>query len=133
MTAAADTFAASVTVLAEVMDDHEVGGEEIASRLYLSRFHFDRVISAVAGEAPSSFRRRVLLERAAYGSHEAFTRTFTRAFVQAPRHWRGHPTRTQIEAPSDVHFHPPGRLRLPAPTKVSSMNLLTKMVDTTSG
>lgn len=147
MTAAADTFAAFVTVLADVMDDHEVDGLGIASRLYLSRFHLDRVISAVAGEAPSSFRRRVLLERAAYrlvtteysildvaieagyGSHEAFTRAFTKAYGQPPGRWRRSPARVQIDAPSNVHFHPPGGLRLPAPTKVSPMDLLTKMVE----
>ena len=32
----------------------------------LSRFHFDRVVAAAAGETPARLRRRVLLERAAY-------------------------------------------------------------------
>ena len=147
MTAAADTFVAFVDVLAEALDDHDVTGEDLAARLYLSRFHLDRVISAVAGEPPNKLRRRLLLERAAYrlvttkhtildvaveagyGSHEAFTRAFTRAYGTGPGQWRGRPTRTQIEAPSDVHFHPPGSLRLPARTKVSPMDLLTKMVE----
>jgi AraC family transcriptional regulator len=35
----------------------------------------------------------------------------------------------QIEAPSDVLFHPPGILRLPARTKVRPMDLLNKMVE----
>jgi AraC family transcriptional regulator len=30
----------------------------LAGRVHLSRFHFDRVIGAAAGEAPYAFRRR---------------------------------------------------------------------------
>jgi AraC family transcriptional regulator len=147
MTTATDHFTSFVDVLAEALDDHEVTGEDIASRLYLSRYHLDRIISSVAGEPPHRFRRRILLERAAYrllttrrtildvaveagyGSHEAFTRAFTRAYGIGPGQWRARPTRTQIEAPSGVHFHPPGSLRLPAETKVTGMDLLLKMVE----
>ena len=104
-------------------------------------------MSSVAGEPPSRFRRRVLLERAAYrlvttsrsildvaveagyGSHEAFTRAFAKAYGVPPADWRRRPSHIQIEAPSDVHFHPPGGLRLPAQKKVTSMDLLTKMVE----
>lgn len=147
MTVAADTFVAFVDVLADALDDHGATGEALAGRLYLSRFHFDRIISSVAGEPPSRFRRRVLLERAAYrlittrrsildvaveagyGSHEAFTRAFSRAYGVSPAGWRRRPSHIQIEAPSDVHFHPPGGLRLPAEKKVSPMDLLTKMVE----
>ena len=46
--------------------DGPVNGAGLAGRVHLSRFHFDRVIGAVAGESPFAFRRRVLLERAAY-------------------------------------------------------------------
>ncbi len=147
MSVAADTFAAFVGVLADALDDHDAAGDVLASRLYLSRFHLDRVVSAVAGEPPLAFRRRILLERAAYrlvttrrgildiaieagyGSHEAFTRAFVRSYGVAPREWRRRPTRTQIEAPSDVHFQPPGSLRLPAVRKVTAMDLLTKMIE----
>lgn len=147
MTAATDTFVAFVDVLADALDDHETTGEDLAARLYLSRYHFDRIISSVAGEPPKTFRRRVLLERAAYrlvttqrgildiaveagyGSHEAFSRAFTRAYGVGPSAWRRRPTRTQIEAPSDVHFHPPGGLRLPARTKGTDMDLVTRMVE----
>lgn len=147
MSVAADTFAAFVGVLADALDDHDATGDVLASRLYLSRFHLDRVVSAVAGEPPLAFRRRILLERAAYrlvttkrgildiaieagyGSHEAFTRAFVRSYGVAPREWRRRPTRTQIEAPSDVHFQPPGSLRLPAVRKVTAMDLLTKMIE----
>ncbi len=147
MTAADDTFSAFVELLADALDDHAATGDALAARLYLSRYHFDRVISSVAGEPPSAFRRRILLERAAYqlvttrrsildvaldagyGSNEAFSRAFRRAYGVGPDRWRRQPTRTQIDAPSDVHFHPPGSLRLPADRKVSSMDLLTKMVE----
>ena len=147
MSAATDHFTSFVDVLAEALDDHDATGEDLAARLYLSRFHLDRIVASVAGEPPSRFRRRILLERAAYrlvttrmtildiaveagyGSHEAFTRAFTRAYGVAPGRWRTRPTRIQIEAPSDVHFHPPGSLRLPATTKVTPMDLLTKMVE----
>ena len=147
MTAAADHFTSFVDVLAEALDDHEVTSEDLAARLYLSRFHLDRIVASVAGESPSRFRRRILLERSAYrllttrrtildvaveagyGSHEAFTRAFTRAYGVGPGQWRTRPTSIQIEAPSDVHFHPPGSLRLPAEKKVTPMDLLTRMVE----
>jgi hypothetical protein len=107
------------------------------------------MISSVAGEPPGAFRRRILLERAAYrmittraplidiaveagyGSHEAFTRAFARAYGTSPAAWRKNPTQIRIAAPSGVHFHPPGSLRLPArPTKkVTTMELLTAMVE----
>jgi len=147
MTVATDTFAAFVDVLADALDDHDATAEELAGRLYLSRFHFDRVISSVAGEPPRTFRRRILLERAAYrmitttaplidiaveagyGSHEAFTRAFTKAYGVAPATWRRKPGHLQIEAPSDVHFHPPAGIRLPSTNGVTAMDLLTKMVE----
>jgi AraC family transcriptional regulator len=147
MSAATDTFARFVDVLADTLDDHEASGEELASRLHFSRFHFDRLVSAAAGEPPATLRRRVLLERAAYrlittdhdvlwvaldagySSHEAFTRAFRRAYGQAPSRWRRQPTGFRIEAPSNVHFNPPGGLRFPADGKVTGMDLLTRMVE----
>ena len=147
MTVATDTFAGFVEHLAEALDDHEVSAEEWAGRLHFSRFHFDRMISSVAGEPPQALRRRILLERAAYrmvtttaplidiaveagyGSHEAFTRAFRKAYGTAPATWRRKPGHIQIASPSGVHFHPPGGLRLPARDEVTSMELLTKMVE----
>ena len=142
-----DTFAAFVDDLAESLDDHEVTGEDLAARAYLSRFHFDRVVAAAAGETPSRLRRRVLLERAAfrlrtsengilevareagYSSNEAFTRAFRRAYGVGPAAWRASPGRIQLDAPNGVHFHPPGGLRLPARDEVTSMDLLTKLLE----
>jgi AraC family transcriptional regulator len=147
MSTATDTFARFVDVLADALDDHDASARELASRLHLSRFHFDRLVSATAGEPPATLRRRVLLERAAYrlittdddllrvaldagySSHEAFTRAFGRAYGQAPSAWRRQPTSFRIEAPSQVHFNPPGGLRAPAHGKVTTVDLLIKMVE----
>ncbi|HEY1643881.1 MAG TPA: helix-turn-helix transcriptional regulator [Streptosporangiaceae bacterium] len=147
MATAQDMFTRFVDSLASHLDDHEARGEDLAARLYLSRYHFDRVVSAVAGESPARFRRRVLLERSAYrlltsgrsilevaveagySSHEAYTRAFQREYGAPPSAWRAAPCRFQLAAPNGVHFQPPGSLRLPARTKVTSMDLLTKMVE----
>lgn len=147
MSTTTDTFVRFVEVLADALDDHDATGEDLASRLHLSRFHVDRLVTAAGGEPPASLRRRILLERAAYrlittgdellpialdagySSHEAFTRAFRRAYGQAPSRWRRQPTQFQIEAPSKVHFNPPGGLRLPAQRKVTTMELLTRMVE----
>jgi len=147
MSATTDTFASFLEILARTMDDHEVSGDSMASRVHLSRFHFDRLISAAAGEPPAALRRRILLERAAYrlittehdvlrvaveagySSHEAFTRAFTRAYGRSPSHWRRKPTGFRVDAPSQVHFNPPGGLRVPPHRKVTAMNLLTRMIE----
>jgi AraC-like DNA-binding protein len=147
MTVAQDAFAEFVTHLAEALDDHDRAGEEWAARMHFSRHHFDRMVRSVGGEPPETFRRRVLLERAAYrmlttqaplidiaveagyGSHEAFTRAFSRAYGRPPAVWRKAPQHLQIPTPSGVHFHPPAGLRLPARDKVTAMDLLTRMVE----
>ncbi|MBA2717514.1 MAG: AraC family transcriptional regulator, partial [Propionibacteriales bacterium] len=66
MSTSYDTFTVFVDTLATHLDDHGARGEDLAARVYLSRFHFDRVVSAAAGESPARFRRRVLLERSAF-------------------------------------------------------------------
>jgi len=142
-----DTFATFVSCLADHLDDHDLRGGDLAARLHLSRSHFDRLVAAAAGETPARFRRRVLLERAAfrlltsgagvldvaveagYGSHEAFTRAFARAYGVAPQAWRRAPTTVLLKAPNGVHFHPPAGLRLPAPRTETSMDLLVRMVE----
>jgi AraC family transcriptional regulator len=144
---AVDTFAAFVGVLAQSLDDHVVSSADLAARLYLSRFYADRLIKGAAGEPPAALRRRVLLERAAYrlittrvtvldiaieagyGSNEAFTRAFGRAYGVSPREFRARPGQVRLEAPNDVHFHPPGGLRLPGTTRVTSMDLLLRMLE----
>jgi AraC-like DNA-binding protein len=145
--AAVDTFHRFVAVLAEALDDHGAGGEQLASRLHLSRFHCDRLVRAAAGEPPAALRRRVLLERAAYRlattdhdvlrvaveagyqSNEAFTRAFRRAYGEPPSRWRERSSSYRIDAPSRVHFVPPGSLRVPAEKEVTAMDLLIRMVE----
>lgn len=144
MNTPADTFAAFVAALSEALDDHDTTSAELAGRLALSRSHLDHLVSAVAGESPARLRRRVLMERAAwrlmttdlsildiaveagYGSHEAFGR----AYGTPPATWRRHPTVIRLPSESDVHFHPPAGLRLPAsPRKAGSMSLVTSLVE----
>ncbi len=142
-----DTFAAFVRDLSAALDEPGTTGVELARRAHLSRFHFDRLITATAGEPPARLRRRVLLERAAYrlttttatilaiaveagySSHEAFTRAFARSFGEPPARWRQQPGPWRIAAPNGVHFHPPAGLLMPARRKVSSMNLVRGMLD----
>ncbi|HEX6873944.1 MAG TPA: AraC family transcriptional regulator [Micromonosporaceae bacterium] len=144
---ATDTFAEFVSVLSAYLDDHDLRGDDLAARLHLSRSHFDRIISAVAGEAPGRFRRRILLERAAfllrtsqlsvlevaveagYSSHEAFTRAFQRAYGIAPTAWRTSSAAVHLPAPNGVHFYPPGGLRLPTREQVAAMPFLPALID----
>jgi hypothetical protein len=92
-------------------------------------------------------RGRILLERAAYlmittdrtlldialdsgfASHEAFTRAFRREHGVLPSVWRADPTSFRIDAPSDVHFHPPAGLRLPARHRMDGVDLVIEMVE----
>ena len=66
MSVTTDTFARFMDVVASTLDEPETSGEALAARVHLSRFHFDRLVSATAGEPPATLRRRILLERAAY-------------------------------------------------------------------
>ena len=147
MSVSTDTFARFVNLLADTLDDHQAAGDALAARLHMSRFHFDRLVSAAGGEPPGALRRRVLMERAAYqlitsdrevleiamdagySSNEAFTRAFARHYGAPPSRWRRHPAQFQISTPNDVHFNPPGGLRVPAERKVTGMELLTRMVE----
>ena len=55
-------------LLDALVESIETGGtgEEVAARVHVSRFHFDRIVRAALDETPGAFRRRLLLERAAY-------------------------------------------------------------------
>src|SRR5258706_12922915 len=66
MSATTDAFARFLEVLSDSLDDHDAPAGSLASRAHLSRNHFDRLVSAAAGEPPAALRRRILLERAAY-------------------------------------------------------------------
>ena len=131
-----DTFVAFVDALSTRLDDPDMTGQDLAELVHVSRFHFDRLVSAAAGESPGRFRRRILLERAAFrlvssdrgvldiaieagfASHEAFTRAFQpglRFDAVAVSSRTGPSAPRQSRAAS--HFHPPGSLRLPARTR----------------
>src|SRR5712671_4615373 len=108
--------------------DERIDGDGLAKRAYLSRFHFDRLVARGLGEAPATFRRRLLLERAAwqlqtstvtdaglsagYNSTEAFTRAFTRAYGAAPSRFVAEQRRFRLSAPNGIHFHPPAGLHV---------------------
>ena len=143
-----DVFAGFVAAVADSLDEPQTSGCDLARQVHMSRSNFDRVVAAVAGESPSAFRRRLLLERAAYrllaedsgvldlaidagyGSHEAFTRAFARAYGMPPREWRREPSRRFfLAAPSGVHFQPPAGLRLPATKEARGMDVLVRMVE----
>jgi AraC family transcriptional regulator len=143
-----DRLRSLLDVVEQSLEQPELRGEHLARRAHLSRFHFDRLVAAALGEAPGMLRRRLLLERAAhrlagskdpvidiafdagYGSPEAFTRAFGRAYGVAPSVYRRSPACSHtLGAPDGVHFHPPGGLRLPALARSTPMDVLTRMVD----
>jgi AraC-like DNA-binding protein len=104
----------------------------------------DRVL---AGESRARFRRRILLERAAYlvlttdrtlldVAHDSgftgqatFATAFRQEFGALPSVWRAEPTSYVIDAPSEVHFHPPAGLRLPARHRMDGTDLVVEMVE----
>ena len=147
MSLATDTLARFLDQLADGLDDEQSSSTQLAARLHMSRFYVDRLVSAALGEPPATMRRRILLERAAYrlittddqllsvaleagyASHEAFTRAFGRAYGRTPSRWRVRPASFRIGAAASVHFNPPGGLSLPAERTVTSMDLLTRMVE----
>jgi AraC family transcriptional regulator len=119
-------------LLVQTLDD-DVSGRDLARRAFLSRFHFDRVVRAAVGEPPATLRRRLLLERAAYGlagtqatatelafaagydSLGAFSRAFARAFGVPPTEYRARgDLGFRLPAPNGIHFHPPAALFLAA-------------------
>ena len=111
---AADHFTALV--------ERAIADDEVGARIRL----------AMAGESPSRFRDRLLLERAAwlalstgrtlqeiaadcgFRGYDVFVRAFRRELGASPSQWRADPTSWEIDAPGEVHFHPPDGIRLPA-------------------
>jgi AraC-like DNA-binding protein/uncharacterized damage-inducible protein DinB len=100
---------------------------DLARRAFRSRSQFHTLFRALVEETPAAMRRRLLLERAAwtlantaepvtsialdanYGSLEAFTRAFRKAFGLSPSHYRRIGTsRTWLPTASGIHFVRPG-------------------------
>lgn len=142
-----DRLATLLDAVTACLDDPGLTGAGLAARAHLSRHHFDRLATAALGEPPGAFRRRILLERAAhtltttdrpvtvvaldagYGSPEAFCRAFDRAFGHAPsRHRLARDPRFRIDAPSGIHFHPPGGVRIPS-AQGDPMTIVTDLID----
>jgi len=107
--------------------DDSADSEELARRAYQSRSRFYRLFHALVEESPGALRRRLLLERAAwhlgrtkipvteialdanYGSLEAFTRAFRRAFRVSPSLYRRMgATHFRLPARNGIHFSAPG-------------------------
>jgi AraC family transcriptional regulator len=139
-----DRLRTLIDVLVESVD-HPAHGEELARRAYLSRFHFDRLVAAAIGESPATFRRRLLLERAAhrlaegtasvsdvafdagYSSPEAFARAFGRTYGGPPSRFAGD---FRLPAPNGIHFHPPGGLLIaPDTERRTPMDLTDRMLE----
>jgi AraC-like DNA-binding protein len=124
MSAGSDAEKLSQVVLGSLEED--ASAEELARRSYRSRAQFFRVFAAVIEETPATARRRLLLERAAwqvgrtlkpitevafdahYGSLEAFTRAFRRAFKISPSLYRRMgATHFHLPAPNAIHYCAP--------------------------
>jgi AraC-like DNA-binding protein/uncharacterized damage-inducible protein DinB len=104
--------------------DEEQDAKSFARHAYRSRTQFYRVFRALIEETPVAMRRRLLLERAAwqlsrtqlsvtdisldanYGSLEAFTRSFRKAFGVSPSLYRRMgATHTHLLAANGIHHH----------------------------
>lgn len=108
------------------LDDNDGATGDLARRAYRSRSQFYRLFRALIEESPGAMRRRLLLERAAwqlgrtqtpvteiafqadYGSLEAFTRAFRKAFRVSPSIYRRMgATHIHLPAPNEFHFCAP--------------------------
>ncbi|HTF71577.1 MAG TPA: AraC family transcriptional regulator [Edaphobacter sp.] len=104
--------------------DHEQDAKGLARHAYRSRTQFYRVFRAMIEETPVAMRRRLLLERAAwqlsrtqlsvtviglsanYGSLEAFTRAFRKAFKVSPSLYRRMGvTYTHLHTTNGIHHY----------------------------
>jgi AraC family transcriptional regulator len=104
--------------------DQEQDAKTLARHAYRSRTQFYRLFRAMIEETPVAMRRRLLLERAAwqlsrtqrsvtdislnanYGSLEAFTRAFRKAFRISPSLYRRMgATHTHLHAANGIHHY----------------------------
>jgi AraC-like DNA-binding protein len=126
--------------------DEGLDGRALAARAMLSPFHFNRLVRAGISEPPVAFRRRLLLERAAwrlgrgasvtdagleagYDAIEAFSRAFARAHGVPPSRFGDERRDFRIAAPNGIHFHPPGGLLLPGQPRTATMDLTDRLVE----
>jgi len=145
MTAHPDRLRDVIDAVIEALDD-SLDGRALAARAMLSPFHFNRLVRAGIGEPPAAFRRRLLLERAAwqlrhgasvtvaaleagYDAVEAFSRAFTRAHGVAPSRFASDARDYRLAAPNHIHFHPPGGLLLPGHARTTTMDLSDRLIE----
>src|ERR1700744_3139590 len=121
-----DTANRLSAIVANSLDTH-AKTEDLARRAYQSRTQFHRLFRTVIEETPAAMRRRLLLERAAYqlghsetsvteialdanyGSLEAFTRAFRKAFRTSPSIYRRmRDAHFHLPASNQIHFFAPG-------------------------
>src|SRR3954454_16563428 len=107
--------------------DTQAKTQDLARQAYQSRTQFHRLFRTVVEETPAAMRRRLLLERAAYqlahtvvsvtdvaldahyGSLEAFTRAFRKAFRTSPSIYRRmRDSHFHLPASNKIHFLVPG-------------------------
>ena len=112
-----------------VVDSLDAETPNLARGAFQSRTQFHRLFRALLTETPAAMRRRLLLERAAwrlgrsvdavteialdaqYGSLEAFTRAFRKAFGVSPSLYRRMGlSHFRLSGVSGVHFVTPGSL-----------------------
>src|SRR5881394_1162462 len=99
-------------LLDALVESIETGGngEAVAARVHVSRFHFDRIVAAALDETPGAFRRRLLLERAAYAL-------------------AGGALPFRLPAPNGIHFHPPGALLVAGGEGSDTMDLTDRLLE----
>jgi AraC family transcriptional regulator len=119
--------------------------QDLARRAYQSRTQFHRLFRAVVDETPAAMRRRLLLERAAYqlghsgtpvtdialdayyGSLEAFTRAFRKAFRTSPSIYRRmREPHFHLPAPNSIHFFEPASSTTGLSNKGGDMDLFDR-------
>src|SRR5438309_1166998 len=107
--------------------DTQAQTQDLARQAYRSRTQFHELFRTVVQETPAAMRRRLVLERAAYqlgrtgmsvtdialdanyGSLEAFTRAFRKAFRTSPSIYRRiRDLHFHLPAPNKIHFFAPG-------------------------
>src|SRR5882757_9647912 len=121
-----DTADRLCAIVANSMDT-QAKTQDLARQAFQSRTQFHRLFRTVVEETPGAMRRRLLLERAAhqlartgksvtdialdanYGSLEAFTRAFRKAFRISPSLYRRiRDPHFHLPASNKIHFIAPG-------------------------
>jgi AraC family transcriptional regulator len=144
--AVADRLRDLIDLVLDSLDEPGADGRALAERAHFSRDHLDRLLAAATGESPVGLRRRLLLERAAwqlragvataaeaataagYGSPEAFSRAFARAYGVPPGAFAGSGRPVQLDAPNGIHFHAPAGLLIPAAARRVPDTFLARVV-----